>query len=89
MRRILASGSTTGFVLSLMWIPSELKYSDKGSRFFDRDDDPSNSLLHVLAQRFTRTSPSRASDEDCSSPSPMYLYDDHVVCECHITCIIR
>ena len=51
MRRIFPSGFRAGFVLSFMWIPSELDYSDKGSRFFHRDYDSSKSLLHVLAQR--------------------------------------
>ena len=37
MRRICASGFKAGFVLSFRWILSKLNYSDKGSRFFDRD----------------------------------------------------
>ena len=61
------------FVLSFRWIPSELHYSNKGSRFFDRDYDPSKSLLRVLAQRLTRSSPAWTSDQDCSSPSLMHL----------------
>ena len=52
MRRIFASGLQLGFVLSFWWIPSELNYSDKGGRFFDRDFDPSKSLL---AQRLPRS----------------------------------
>ena len=35
MRRIFASGFRPGFVLWFRWIPSELNYSDEGSRFFD------------------------------------------------------
>ena len=54
-------------------IQSKSRYSQKGSLFFDRDYFPSKSLLQVLAQRLTRTSPSQASDQDCSSPSPMHL----------------
>ena len=56
MRRIFASGFRAGFVLSFR---SELNYSDKGSCFFNRDYDPSKSLLHVLAQRSTRSSPAQ------------------------------
>ena len=41
MRRIFASGFRAGFVLSFRWIQSELNCSDKGSRFSDRDYDPS------------------------------------------------
>ena len=72
MRRIFASGFREGFVLSFSLIPSELNYSDKGSRFFDREYDPSKSLLHVLAQRL-RSSPSPTCDQDCYSPSLMDL----------------
>ena len=63
--RIITSGVWAGYVLSFRWIPSELNYSDKGSRFFNGDHDPSKSLLHVLAQRLTRSSPERTSDQDC------------------------
>ena len=49
-----------------------IKSSDEESRFFDCDYDPSKSLLHVLAQRLTSTSPSRTSGQDCSSHSPMH-----------------
>ena len=73
MRRIFASGFTTVFVLSFTWIPSELNHSDKGSRFFDCNCDPSKSLLHVLTQRLTRTSPAQINDQNCTSPSPMHL----------------
>ena len=73
MRRIFASDFRAGFVLSFRGKPSEFNYSDKGSRFFDRDYDPSKSLLHVLAQCLTRSSPARTSDQDCLSPSPMPL----------------
>ena len=72
MRRIFASGVRAGFVLSFRWIQSELNYSDKGSRCFDRDD-PSMSLLHVLAQRLTRFSPAPACDKNCLSPSLIHL----------------
>ena len=47
LRRIFASCFQAGFVLSFRWVPSELKFSDKGGRFFDRDHDTSKSLLHV------------------------------------------
>ena len=50
-----------------------MNQSDKGSRFFDRDYDPSKSLLRYLAQRLTRSCPARTSDQDCSSPSLMRL----------------
>ena len=36
-----------------------MNQSDKRSRFFDHDHDPSKSLPHVLAQRSTRSSPAR------------------------------
>ena len=68
MRRIFASGFMAGFVLSFRWIPSELNYSDEGSRFFDRGDDPSKSLLHALAQRLARSSQARISDQGSVSP---------------------
>ena len=35
LRRIFASGFTAGCILSFRWIPSDLTYSDKGSRFVD------------------------------------------------------
>ena len=54
-------------------VASELNYSDEGSRFFDRDYDPTKSLLHALAQRLARSSPGRTSDQDCFSPSRMHL----------------
>ena len=73
MRRIFASGSMAGFVLSFIWIPSPIKYSAKGSRFFDRDYDPSKSLLHVFAQRLAWTSLARRSDQDCFSPCLMHV----------------
>ena len=41
MRRIFASGFRAGFVLSFRWTPSVSNYSDKTTRFFDRDCDPS------------------------------------------------
>ena len=55
MRRNFASGFRAGFVLLVRWIPSDLNYSGKGSRFLDPDHDPSKSLLHVIAQRLTRS----------------------------------
>ena len=67
MRRIFASGFRAGFVLPFRWIRSELNYSDEGSRFFDCDHDPSESLLQVLAQRLPRFSPARTCDQDCLS----------------------
>ena len=73
MRLIFASGLQAGFVLPFRWIPSELICSDKGSRFFDRDYDPSKSLLHVLALHLTRPSPARTIDLDCSSLPLMHL----------------
>ena len=57
MRRICVSGFRAGSVLPFRWILSESNYSDEGSRFFDRDHDPSKSLLQVLAQRLPRFSP--------------------------------
>ena len=62
LRRIFVSGFWEGFVLSFRLIPSELSCSNKGSRFFDRDYDSSKSLLHALAQRFARSSPSRTKE---------------------------
>ena len=53
MRRICASGFWAGFVLSFRWIPSESKYSDNGSRFFDRDFDPNKSLLQAPVQHLS------------------------------------
>ena len=73
MCRMFASGFRAGFVLSFRWIPSELNYSDKGSRFLDRDEDPSKSVLHVLAQCQPRISPARTCDQVCSFPSLMHL----------------
>ena len=73
MRRIFASGFRAGFVLHFRWIPSELNYSDEGSRFFDQDYDPEQSNLHVLAQRSPRFSPARTCDQDCLSPSLTHL----------------
>ena len=61
MRRIFASGFGAGFCLIVQ--PSVLNYSDKRSRFFDRD-------YHVLAQLLTRSSPARTSDQDCFSHAP-------------------
>ena len=62
VRRIFATGFRACFVLSFRAIPSQLNYSDKGSRFFDRDNDLNISLHHALAQRLTRTSPERTSE---------------------------
>ena len=73
MRRIFASGFGAGFVLSFRWIPSELHQSEKECRFFDHDYDTSTSLLHVLAQRLTRSSPARTCDLGCFSPPQMHL----------------
>ena len=50
-----------------------MNYSDKGSLFVDCDCDPSKSLLQVLAQRFTRSSPARTCDQDYVSPSKVHL----------------
>ena len=50
-----------------------MNYSDEGNLFFDRDYDPSKSLLHVLAQRLPRISPARTCDRDCLSSSLMHL----------------
>ena len=58
-----ASGFKTGLVLSFRSIPSELNYSDEGSRFFDCDNDSVKSLLHALAQRSARSSPSRKNHD--------------------------
>ena len=73
MRRTFAPGFRAGFVLSFRWLPSVSDHADEGCRLFDRDCDPGKSLVHVPAQRLTRTSPSRTSDQNCSSPSPMHL----------------
>ena len=69
---IFASGFRAGFVRSFRWIPSELNYSDKGSCFFDRDYESSKSLLHALAQRLARSSPSRTNPR-LFSPSRLHL----------------
>ena len=69
MHRIFAACFRAGFVSLFRWIPSELNYSDKGSRFFGRDCAAGKSLLHVLAQRLKRSSPARTCDQDCFSPS--------------------
>ena len=69
-----------------------IEFSGKGSSFFHRDFFPSKSILHVLAKRLTRTSPSRTRDRDCSSLSPMHLDGGQVdfrpptraLCECTI-----
>ena len=73
MRRIFASGFRAGFVSPLWRIQSELNYSDEGSRFFDRDYDPSMSVLHFFAQRLTWSSPRQTYDRDCFSPSTLHL----------------
>ena len=73
MRRIFASCVRAGFVLSFRRILSELNCSDKGSRVFDSDYDPSKSLLHDLAQRLTQSSLAQTSDQDCLSSSLMQL----------------
>ena len=62
MRRIFASGFRTGFVPSYRWIPSELNHSDERSHSFDRDYDQ-RTLIHALAQRIARSSPSRTNQE--------------------------
>ena len=72
-RRIFSFGVRAGLIFSCRWIPSELNHSDKGSRFFDRDYDPSKSPLHALAQRLARSSTAGTSDQECSSPSLMHL----------------
>ena len=82
--RVVRTSLRCRVVLWFRWIPSELNCSDEGSRFFDRVCDPSKSLLHFLAQRLTRTSPARTSDQDCSSPSPMHLYGGQVDFRYHI-----
>ena len=65
----LASGQV---LCHIFWcIPSELTYFDLGSRFFDRDFDPSNSLLQIFCT--PRTSPVRIFDQDCLSPPMMHL----------------
>ena len=84
MRRIFASAFQAGFVLSFRWLPSEWNYSDKGSRFFDRDYGPSKSLFHVLAQRLTRSSPARTCNQDCLSPSQSHLDVDEVDLASHV-----
>ena len=50
----------------------------------DRDYHPSKSLLHVLAQRLTRSSPARTNDQDCLSPSLMHLDVGEVDLASHI-----
>ena len=64
MRRIFASGFRAGFVSSFRWIPSKLKCSEKGGRFFYREYDPSQSRLHGLALRLTRSSPTQTCDRN-------------------------
>ena len=84
LRRVFASGCRAGFVLSFSWLPSESNFSDRGSRFFDHDCDPIKSLLHVLAQRLTRSSPSRTSDEECFCPLLKHLDVGEVDVTSHI-----
>ena len=57
----------------------------EGSRFFDRDYDPSKSLLHVLAQRLSRT-----CDHDCLSPSLMHpvVGEVDLVSHVHVPAVI-
>ena len=45
-----------GGIVSVRWIHPYLNSSDKGSRFFDRDYDPSKSQLPVPASRLPRFS---------------------------------
>ena len=84
MRLIFASGFRTGFVPSFRWIPSELTFSDEGSCFFDRDCDPSKSLLHALAHRLTRSSPTWTCDRPSFSPSLMRSDDGEVDQDSHV-----
>ena len=51
------------FVLSFRWIPSGVDPSDKRSRFFHRDHDPSKSHLHVIAQRLPRFPHAQTGDK--------------------------
>ena len=67
-----------GFLSSFRWmIPSELNYSDKGSRFFDRDYDPSKSL----ASSCSCTALFSGTDKRprLSSPSLMHLVNVHLI----------
>ena len=66
-----ASGFKAGFVLSFRWIPSELNIPTR-ELAFDCDHDPSESLLHVPAQRL-RSSSSPTRDQNCFSTSLMNL----------------
>ena len=61
--RFIALDVDSGQVLSFFfrWITSELNCIDKGSRFYH---DPSKLHLHVLAQRFIRSSPARTCGQD-------------------------
>ena len=72
IRRIFASGFGAGFVLSFKWTPSELNYSDKGSRFFDRDCDPSKFPSSCSCTKFNTIftdTDKRFSFTDASGPS--------------------
>ena len=60
---IFGSSFGAGLVFSFRWIPSELNYSDKGSRLFDRDNDQVKSLLYVLAQRLLRLPLAQTGDK--------------------------
>ena len=72
-RQIYASGFRAGFALSFRWMPSELNYSDKGSRFLDRDLTRANHFFLLWHSAYTRSSPARTSDQDCFPPSLSYL----------------
>ena len=89
VRRIFTSVFWTDFVLSFRWMPSESNYSDNGSRFLDRDCDPSKSLLHVLAQRLPRFPHAQTGDRECFSPSLMQLDGDEVgrICRVHLPAV--
>ena len=61
-----------------------LNCSDKGSCFFDRDFDPSKSLLHVLAWHLPRISPARPCGQDCFFPLMTHLDDGEVDLASHV-----
>ena len=84
----LCKGRPNNFTLLPVTRRIELNYSDKGSRFFDREHDPSKSLLHFLAQRLPRFPHAQTGDRSPFPPSLMQLDDgevDREPRECPIT----
>ena len=78
----LASGQA--FVSSFRWIPSELNYSDKRSRFFDRDYDPRNTSSFSCTAFDTVFSGTDMRPTLPFSPSQTYLDVDEVDPASHV-----